>query len=212
MPQRQRYKWYANVRRYRTRAGRFVAGTQVAQAVDAAAARFAAKLRSSTQALVDDFSEQAFTQWATQTRRQIEAMHRAVTTIALGGKRASLQFATSNASAWADADAALAAQLRYFDRFTLGIVSGSVPVNNAMAVRAAMYARAAYGTYQNAVRIRELVSGMNEEQRVLGSGNPCADCLVEAALGWRPIGSLRRIGDSVCRANCRCRFIYRRTG
>lgn len=212
MPQKRKYKWYPNVQRYRDKRGRFMAERTVGQYIDQTTVRFAADVRKRTDALIADFSEEKFLKWSTDLRRDLLNMHNAVTVIALGGKKAALQFGTQNASAWAEAESATAFQLQRFDRFMLGIVSGAIPINNAMAVRAAMYPLAAFGTYQNAVRIRQQVMLVyDEEMRVLQSGNPCDDCIVEAARGWQAIGTLRRIGDSVCISRCRCYFKFRKS-
>lgn len=36
----------------------------------------------------------------------------------------------------------------------------------------------------------------------------CEDCITYAADGWRPIGTLPPIGDSVCGQYCKCTFEY----
>jgi hypothetical protein len=63
---------------------------------------------------------------------------------------------------------------------------------------------------------------MEEELRVLGEADHCSTeddpdgdregCLELAALGWQPIGTLPKIGESVCIVNCHCRFAYRKHG
>jgi hypothetical protein len=73
-----------------------------------------------------------------------------------------------------------------------------------------LYANGALGVYENARREGARRAGvMTQERRVLGVAEHCPDCRSEARKGWVEIGTLRRIGDSVCRANCKCRFEFR---
>lgn len=210
MPQKKRYKWYPNVARYRAKNGRFMSEKTVSGHIDELTKKFSASVHKSATKLLADFSEEKFAKWSVETRRQLMTMHNAVTVIALGGKKASLAFATENNVAWGNAERALGEQLRYFDRFMLATISGAVS-DGQFPVRAAMYPLAGFGTYQNAVRIRNMVqSGYTEERRVLNSGQPCVDCINEDGKGWQPIGTLRHIGDSVCISRCRCYFQYRK--
>lgn len=212
MPQKKIYKWYPNVARYRNKQGRFTSERQVSGYIDKMTQNYSAELKRSSQKMLKDFTPEKFAQWSADTRRQLMNMHNAVTVIALGGKKASLKFAHENHQAWVQAEAATATQLRYFDRFMLASVAGTVS-DAQFAARAAMYPLAGFGTYQNAVRIRNMiVTGYTEEARVLNSAQPCEDCIVEAAKEWQPIGTLRVIGDSVCISRCRCYFKYRKKG
>jgi hypothetical protein len=77
-----------------------------------------------------------------------------------------------------------------------------------ITARAQLYANAGAGVYENARR--EAARGvMTEERRVLGNAEHCPVCVEEAAKGWQAIGTLKRLGDSPCRANCKCRFRFR---
>jgi len=206
-----KYQWYHNVRRYRDASGRFVAQKTITSHVENSSNKFAAQIKQNTQAMIDNFTNEKFIAWATETRQLIKDMHTAYTVIALGGKKAAIEFSTSNASVWADADAAIASQLRYWDQFIFGAVVGQVPFNGRFADRASMYGEAGFNTYQNGLRMREQVAGMDQERRVINSGRSCNDCIVEAGQGWQPMGALRRIGDSQCGARCRCVFEFRKT-
>lgn len=212
MPQKQKVKWYANVRRYRGKDGRFVSERTVVSYVKRTANKFADKLYRDAKQLTASYDPDQFASWATKAKRDIKAMHNAVTAIALGGKKASIRFAGENQVVWDDAQRAAAQQLAYFDRFALGVLSGSIPVDGRVPARAAMYAQAAFQSYQNAVRLREIVAGSyDEERRVLGSHQPCKTCIAQAQLGWQSVGTLRRLGDSECLSRCKCRFEFRKT-
>jgi hypothetical protein len=52
--------------------------------------------------------------------------------------------------------------------------------------------------------------GLRYERRILGhpKTHHCEDCPPLAALGWQPIGTLPRIGETECGGMCLCRFEY----
>lgn len=211
MPDGPKYKWFHNVRRYRAGNGRFVAETTVKDHVDKASRAFSAALLIRTRSLVADFTEDRFYDWSKRLRAELAEFHNGMACVALGGVKAAQAFSSRNAQVWAAVGLAIAEQLRYFDNFMFGIVAGVTPVDNSMAVRAAMYPMAGYGTYENAVRIREVyAAGFNQERRVAAlDGNTCVTCSEQALLGWQPIGTLKHIGNSECMSRCRCYFTYR---
>jgi len=100
--------------------------------------------------------------------------------------------------------AAIAREYKYFEKFVKQVL-GAV---NA-AARAGMYAEAGRGTYEEARAEAMKASGKTEERRLLGIADHCSDCVAEANKGWQPIGTLRAIGDSLCKSNCHCRKEFR---
>lgn len=208
-----KYHWHQNVRRYRSRNGRFVSQDAVTKDVHDTTENFKQSVLDRTNKMLDDFSMSSFTKWAISMRAEIKAMHNSVTMIALGGREASIAFSTKNAEVWRQAEIQMNTQLSYFDRFMLQAVSGSIQFNGAFATRAGMYADAGYTTYQNVIRLREFEAGQDEERRTLGFvlTHHCDDCIVEADLGWQGIGTLKRIGDTQCGSRCKCNFEFRKT-
>jgi len=76
--------------------------------------------------------------------------------------------------------------------------------------RGIMYGAAMYGIFVNSgTTIYELL-GYDQERRVLGAAEHCADCVGYASVGWRPIGSTPAIGDSRCMSHCHCYKVYRK--
>lgn len=204
------YTWYSNVRRYRAANGHFVSEERIKDHIDSLVVSLSQRFAFRTQLLVDEYSDDMFFSWVGESRQEIIDLHNCVAIIALGGRQAAQQFSSEAGSVWQAVAAYVAMQLGYFDRFMFGIVGGTIAVDNSIIARAAMYPLAGYGTYENAVRVREITAaGFREERRMIGSGNPCEGCLIEAARGWQPIGTLRHIGDSPCRSRCRCYFTYR---
>lgn len=82
--------------------------------------------------------------------------------------------------------------------------------NTAAYSRAIMYGAAVYGVFGNSNRFLMDILGFNQERRVLAPAEHCTDCVGYASVGWRPINSLPRIGDSKCLSYCHCSFRFRR--
>ena len=80
--------------------------------------------------------------------------------------------------------------------------------DGTLLVRVGLYATAGWAMWQGLRGIEAPILGAVEEERILGAADHCPDCLDEAAKGRQPIGTLRRIGDSICLSNCHCTFIY----
>ncbi len=117
------------------------------------------------------------------------------------------------------------AQIRYFDRFEQEVVSappleiaepGFVPTIAPMTAkrfisRTEMYGDAAWGAAQEVNRKQMARMGdYTMERRVHGRlvDDMCQTCSAAVAMGWVPIGTLPRIGDSECLGNCHCYFQY----
>lgn len=94
------------------------------------------------------------------------------------------------------------------------------PLNGRLLIRSDLYAYSARSTFEEKRRFgMASYFGATEERRVLGRADHCTDdddpsgelsgCVELQDLGWKPIGTLPRLGDSPCRTNCKCRFIYR---
>lgn len=205
------YKWFSNVRRYRDPSGRFVSQAAITEHIDRLASSYSARLRERGDALAADFTADEFYNLAAEVRRDLEQMHNAVAVIALGGLASASANAYSDGEVWRQVGEAVGAELRFFDSFMFGVVAGVVSLGN-FANRLSMYPLMAYATYENAVRAREAnAEGYDEERRDCAlDGATCDDCLIEARLGWQPVGTLRRIGNSACRGRCRCRFRFRK--
>lgn len=94
------------------------------------------------------------------------------------------------------------------------------PMNGRLLLRSDLYASQARSTFEEARRFGMATHfGAVEERRKLGKADHCTDeddpsgelsgCVELSDLGWQKIGSLPRLGESPCRTNCHCRFIYR---
>jgi hypothetical protein len=94
--------------------------------------------------------------------------------------------------------------------FATEIESGEQPVNGTLANRAGFYGDAVTGTYEDFRRLKQEEIGVQFERRVLGpvGTEHCPDCVAAAKLGWQPLGTLPRIGQSRCLMNCKCSFKF----
>ncbi len=155
-----------------------------------------------------------FAAWALITKAQIRIVHIVGAALAVGGfnvlrdavngKPAGANAPNSGASILQKIGDAISREFKFFERFAKQAQTGK----NTLA-RAGMYAEAGRGTFEDVRSDVAKAQGKTEERRVLGVADHCSDCVVEAAKGWQPIGSLRAIGDSLCKTNCHCRKEYR---
>ena len=99
-----------------------------------------------------------------------------------------------------------AEQVGYLDRFRRGLGDATIPLDGRIGPRSALYASAAWIVAVEAWRQSMIRDGHKEERRLLGDAHHCGVCPVEAAKGWVPAGTFRKIGDSPCRLGCRCYF------
>lgn len=142
-------------------------------------------------------------EWYDGMRQRLKIIHGLEASVAKGG------WAQMTPSDWGAVGAITKQQYKYLNNFTLQILDGTQPLDGRFIVRAGMYADASRGTAEDMLRRQAAINGYTEERRVLGVADHCQDCVDAANQGWRPIGTLPRIGDSVCRTNCHCTFEYR---
>jgi hypothetical protein len=99
------------------------------------------------------------------------------------------------------------------------IQSRRFPLNGRLLLRSDLYAAATRSSWEEIRRYNAAAYfGATEERRILGRADHCTTedgdgelegCIELSEMGWKPIGTLPRLGDSPCRTNCQCRFIYR---
>jgi hypothetical protein len=140
-------------------------------------------------------------QWQAATEAAVKELHLAATAAGKGG------FASMTQRDYGLAGARLRFHYERLDVFARMVEDGRLS-SGAIVARAQLYAAAGLGVYENSRR--EAARGvMTQERRILGAAEHCGVCVEEDAKGWVEIGTLRRIGDSPCKANCKCRFAFR---
>lgn len=197
------YGWNSDAQRYiNLSTGQFVSAAQVRTALDQAILSAKDGLRDVSQALLD--GQISLADWQTQMAQQIKLIHCASASAAAGG------WAQMTPADWGRVGQQLRQQYAYLQRFALQIESGAQALNGSLITRALMYGEAGRGTYEDFRRAEAQRRGMTHERRRLGAAEHCEDCVRYAGWGWRPIGTLPRIGQSRCRTNCKCAFEFRK--
>lgn len=194
------FTWNKKSLRYVDPSGRFVSAERVRRALIRVADGAKRQIANLSGQLTR--GELNVGQWQSQMEQAVKDMHLAATAAAKGG------FGSMTQRDYGLAGARIRFHYERLDVFARMVEEGRMTAGQVKA-RAGLYASAGLGVYENARR--EAARGvMMEEKRVLGAAEHCGVCVEEAAKGWREIGTLRRIGDSPCRANCRCRFRFRK--
>lgn len=127
--------------------------------------------------------------------------HRSMTILARGGVE-QMRF-----NDWARLGAEVRSQNAYLARFAGEITTGDIAPAEITA-RSRLYASSSYGTYQNAVAVREREAGARRVRRVLAAGDSCEGCRQDAARGWVDISEMRGVGEFACGPNDRCTHEY----
>lgn len=204
------HTWDADKRQYVNADGTVVAPATVRGWIDDFAALLAVLFAERSRTIIAQFQAgtlelAALQAWFAANRRDIADSHRAAVIIAFGGAPQMTE------TDWQEADRAVNFQTSFFDAFAAQLFSGQTRFDGAFPARAALYAESVFCSYENAVRRRELNAGMDEERRIVRAGDNCETCVAQGALNWQPIGTLKIIGDSECRARCRCYFKFRKS-
>lgn len=142
-------------------------------------------------------------EWQTATMREVKYIHSAGAFLADGGPE------NIGIEAQAILQERLTEEIGYLNRFADQIATGKQPLNRRAVNRAKMYSDAGRGTYERVRRHNASRAGFDEERRVLGQADHCDCCIIEAEKGWKPLGTLKDIGDCTCLTNCHCTFSYR---
>lgn len=146
-------------------------------------------------------------EWQIGMAQRIKILNVNASVLARGG------WAQMSQSDWGWTGAQIKEEYKFLRNFAEEIASGKQVLDGRFLYRAGMYENAGRGIFEDMRRrIEETHNLMEEEARELGIADHCEDCLKYAALGYRPIGTLPRIGDSRCKTNCHCRFKFRRRG
>ena len=200
------YGWNESAGRYvDLDTGRFVPFSDVRNALESVIDVSGVRMNILTENLVG--GQISLAEWQAGMMEQIKISHTASAASARGG------WAQMSQSDWGAAGRLVRMQYDYLSNFANEIASAKQLLNGTALVRADLYADAARGTFEEIRRRYErTMNGMEQERRVLGEADHCKGCLDQAALGWKPIGSLDPIGAEECVTRCHCTFIFRKRG
>lgn len=194
------YRYNPAAGRYIGANGRFVSGDSVRGALDSTLKASQAEIDRLSRALVN--KEITVAQWQSGMATQIKNAHLSAGAVNRGG------WAQMTQGDFGKVGSNLKEQYKYLQNFADEIASGKQKLNGNLLRRARMYGEAARGTGQDIARRVAAGNGYTEEIRILGKSDHCPDCL-EYAGQWAPIGTLPKIGDSVCLTSCHCHFEFR---
>jgi hypothetical protein len=192
--------WDARARRYRSASGRFLSAARVQGILEEQISATGARMREVSEALQSGRINLA--QWQLEIEGQIKRLHLMAFAVNEGG----FNQLTRSDLGWVGGQ--VRRQYEYLRNFARQIERGEQPLDGRFLARVQLYAEAARGTEREAARRTARADGATAERRVLGIADHCPTCVSEARKGWRPVGTLRRIGDSECRSRCRCAFQF----
>lgn len=195
------FAWDPASGQYRDPSGRSVNDVAVRRVLDQVIDDQAEAARALTEQLVD--GTLALGLWQAQMMSAVKSVHLVGLAVAGGGWRQLDQ------SDFGWVGQRIRVQYEFLARFAGQIASGEQKLDGTALARTALYVQAGRETHREAQRRRAARRAVSEERRVLGQADHCKTCVQQARLGWQPFGTLRRIGDSECRANCRCHFEFR---
>jgi hypothetical protein len=161
----------------------------------------AATMRETTQNLLAGTIMLA--DWQLQMMAAVKSVHLVALAVAHGG------WAQLDQSDFGWVGSQVRANYRFLARFSIEISTGAQKLDGTALARAALYAQAARVTHREAQRRLAARQRAGEERRRLGVADHCGVCIDQAKLAWQPFGTLRRLGDSPCKVNCRCWFEFR---
>jgi hypothetical protein len=181
--------------------GRYVSDREVRRALDGALSANADRMRG----LADALRERriSLAEWQTQMMREIKNVHLWGAAASRGG------WAQMTPADYGRAGQRIREQYAFLRARAEAIATGAQALDGSLNARAAMYAHAGRATY-HATETREMeLRGMTEQRSERDAADSCEDCIEAEALGWQPIGTITPIGERICRAHCRCLFVFR---
>lgn len=196
------YGWNPDAGRYfNLKTGKFVSFIDVRNALELNISVSQANMHTLTEKLIARTI--SLDQWQLGMMQEIKLAHVSAAAAARGG------WAQMTPADWGAVGQQIRVQYDYLRNFAAEIASGKQLLNGSALVRADLYGQAARGTFEEMRRRMAELDDMEEEIRILGEADHCADCLSSAG-HWEPLGTLPRIGDSQCITHCHCRFRFRK--
>lgn len=197
MNPRNQYRWNDKAGRYvNRRTGRFVAFSEVQEALNTAIENGAKAMRELSKDLKDRKIDLAT--WQTEMMKEIKMTHLNSAAAAKGG------WAQMTQADYGRVGGIVTREYRYLRNFAKQIASGEQKLDGRFLMRAEQYIKAGRETYHRTLAAEQEKRGYDEERSVLNPADHCPDCVLEAAKGWQKMGLMIVIGKRQCRHNCRC--------
>ena len=119
---------------------------------------------------------------------------------------------------WGYAGSSIKKQYAYLDNFAQDIAGDPDKWlnSNRLNGRLKLYNQSGYSALEDFKNRDMRLAGWTDERNILGAADHCSGegakpgCIEVTGMGWRPIGTLPKIGARLCSQNCKCHFEYRR--
>lgn len=198
------YTWNSKAMRYQGAGGRFVSHAVVRDSVRQVIDGVGRELDDATLSLLA--GRVSLVEWEHAMANTIRTVH------AIG--------AATNAGGWgqltlqdmAYVEGVIGQQLDLLARFATQIETGQQALTAQVLQRANMYKNAGETLQKKVGEFHAHDAGLDYYRNMLGPVEHCNGCLVAAAAGWVPIGTLVPIGERDCRTNCKCTWEYGNAG
>ncbi len=145
--------------------------------------------------------------WYDTFRGSVKSMHGVAASLARGG------WAQMSEENWTLTRQITQEQLGYLNNLAQGLDTGSIKKDGNFLRRVQQYVAASRST-QEEIKRQVMLGTATHEKRKLGPADHCRTrdgvegCWELFKLGWVPVGTLPRIGDTPCRQNCHCTFMW----
>lgn len=151
------------------------------------------------------------TEWQGEMRSFVRDEYNDAMILQRGGR----EFITQ--SDWGYSGSKIKEQYGFLDNFAADIAKEPDKwLNGRLNNRSSLYNQSGYSALEDFKKRDMKNAGWSQERRFLGIADHCRNsgekpgCIELAAMGWRPIGTLPKIGAATCHTNCKCRFDYRK--
>lgn len=187
--------------RYRYKdSGKFVS----AEAVRNLSEKYIDQLKTDIGTIADKLAEGKInvTTWEETTARALKDLHLNQFLLGRGGLKQVSQ------RDYGIIGSELKKEYQYLRGFSQDILAGKM-TREQFRDRVFKYVDSSYGTYELGRAESHREAGYNWERRTPNAAVSCDSCVVYAARGWQPLGTLPAIGDECeCKSRCRCHKEY----
>ncbi len=202
LPNLPGYLWNEKAAQYVSIAtGRFVSRNVIRGQLDKVIDASSKTMKALSQQLRDGKINLA--QWQAGMMQQIKTTHLAGAAMQRGGWQQMTQ------SDFGRVGQIVREEYKYLRQFADDIASGKVPLDGNVGRRAALYGQQGRPTYLQFWDLEAAKRGFNQEKSTLNPAEHCSECVIQAAMGWQPMGQMIPIGARRCRSNDRCSKWYR---
>ena len=151
-------------------------------------------------------------QWEAGVRDWIKQEYSTAMILQMGGRENVTQ------ADWGYVGSAVKKQYGYLGNFASDIASEPEKwmTGNRLDGRLKLYNQSGYTALEDFKERAMRLAGWTEERNRLGEADHCSGegntlgCLEVTGLGWRKIGELPKVGERLCRTNCKCSMEYRK--